>query len=369
MRGRMHRIRCALVLLALAVTVGASANASVNASVPASRFEEATYIPAGIADSPGTIACVRTPEGGVEVLDLRRGKKLWGSPAPSRALLVSNGTVFLLEERGGRLRLSSYRDRTGQRVGGWTLQLDLPGWATLSERAQDRQWTTFATRARRDEYEIQVEYDARQFRVLGIAPGPNASAEAHGVVTLNPGSGRIERRPGERLEPIRFVERSAVGERAHLRFHARAADQTLMHGGPPPDVEGVLVAGDLRIAFEKAPRGRGLNVLRWSALTGIERPPLEIEADFDAIWPTLDRMYVALRRSRDQSRCDLYSLESGARILTLERPVDIAVVGSTVLATVLADRGISLVAREARTGRALWRRLVWREPPIGSPVP
>jgi hypothetical protein len=142
-----------------------------------------------------------------------------------------------------------------------------------------------------------------------------------------------------------------------------------MHGGPPPDVEGVLVAGDLRIAFESPARGRGLVVRRWSASTGIERAPLEIEADFDAIWPTLDRGHVALRRARDQSRCDLYSLQSGTRIITLERPVDTAVVGSTVLATVLADRGISLVAREVWTGRTLWRRLVWREPPIGSPVP
>lgn len=100
--------------------------------------------------------------------------------------------------------------------------------------------------------------------------------------------------------------------------------------------------------------------------TGIERAPLEIEADFDAIWPTLDRGHVALRRARDQSLYDLYSLESGARIITLERPVEIAVVGSTALATVLADRGISLVAREARTGRTLWLRLVWREPRSGA---
>jgi len=79
---------------------------------------------------------------------------------------------------------------------------------------------------------------------------------------------------------------------------------------------------------------------------------------------------VALRRAHEQTSCDIYSLASGARIATLERPVDIAVIGRRLLWTSRSgNEELALVATEAGTGRTLWRRAVWRAAPPGRPVP
>lgn len=104
---------------------------------------------------------------------------------------------------------------------------------------------------------------------------------------------------------------------------------------------------------------------------GAEEPLLVIPAETDAIWATLDRHHVALRRARDQRLVDVHSLATGARLATLERPVDIAVLGDRVLWTTLSgNEELRLVATEAGTGRAVWTRTVWRAPPpSGPPIP
>jgi hypothetical protein len=345
------------------------AMAAGGASAPRAEVTP-VYFPAGVADSAGAVGCVHTPEGGVEAVDLASGRRLWQSPAPSRALLIERGRAFLLEERGGRLRLSAYDPRTGRPAGTWASGLELPAWASLAEPRADRRWTTFDVCARRTGDALEVEYDARQQLAMGIPPGRHTENEARGVVRFEFPLGRAEHRPGQRLDRVPFVEPPPDTGLRLLRFHARAADAAIMHGGPPPDVQGVLVAGVSRIGFEKAPGGRGVRVRRWSAATRSEGPPLEIVADADAIWPTLDREHVALRRAHQQALCDVHSLVSGARIATIETPTDIAVIGGRLLCTTRSNnRELALVATEAGTGRKLWRRVVWREPPPGKPVP
>jgi hypothetical protein len=91
----------------------------------------------------------------------------------------------------------------------------------------------------------------------------------------------------------------------------------------------------------------------------------------DAVWATIDRRHVLLRRAYAQPWYDLYSLDTGAPIGRLERPVDVAVVGPRVYWTTRkTDGGLELVATEAASGRTLWRRTV-REPErhTGSPIP
>jgi hypothetical protein len=333
--------------------------------------EPATFLPAAVADAAGTVACLRTPERGVEAVDLASGRELWRSAAPSRALLVAGGLAFVLEERGQRrLQLSAYEPGTGLPAGTWAVALDLPGWASLAEPASGRTWTTFEVYALHSSGVLEVEYQARRLTALGIPPGRRVDAEVAGVLAVDLGSGRTEHRRGARLARPVLATPPPPGSRFH-RFHARPADATLVLGGPPPDVEGVVVAGDERVGFGRTPDGRGVSVARWNAVTGARDPPLAIPADADAVWPTLDRRHVALRRARDQRLVDVHSLATGERIATLERPADIAVIGGRILWTTGSGQAeLRLVSTEARSGRTLWTRTVWRAPPSsGEPIP
>jgi hypothetical protein len=357
--------------LLAAACLAAPAGARAEPAVPGP--EAATFFPAGIADAAGTVACLHTPEGSVEAVDLGSGRKLWRSAAPSRALVVAGGRAFLLEERPGRrFQIAAYQPGSGRSAGTWAIAPDLPAWASLAGTAAGRSWTTFDVYALFSPGVLEVEYQARQLVALGIPPGRRIDGEALGVLRLDLASGREERRAGGRLPRPDLVVPPPAGARARFqRFHARPADATIVLGGPPPDVDGALVAGDLRLGFARTLDGRGVSVTRWSAASGAEEAPLLIPAETDAVWATLDRRHVALRRARDQRLVDVHSLATGERLATLERPVDIAVVGGRVLWTTRSgNEELRLVATEPGTGRTAWTRTVWRAPPpSGSPIP
>lgn len=199
-------------------------------------------------------------------MDLGSGGELWLSAAKSRALVVAGGRAFLV--------------------------LLSPG-------------------------VLEVEYQARQLTALGIPPGRRIAGEALGVLRLDLESGREERRAGGRLPRPDLAVPPPAGARARFqRIHVRPADATIVLGGPPPDVDAVLIAGDLRLV-------------------------------------------------------DVHSLASGERLATLQRTVDIAVVGGRVLGTTLSgNEELRLVATQPGTGRTAWTRTVWRAPPpSGPPVP
>ena len=347
----------------------AGAAVSIGGPVALSASETPAYFPGGVADARGTVGCVRTLAGGVDALDLSSGKRLWTSAAPSRVVLVESDRAFLLEERNGGLRLAAYATRGGRLLASWPCDARLPAWASLAEPGAGRTWTTFETLARRTGAVLEVGYDARQFVALGIAP-QSPGPEAAGVIRFDLASGSVEHRAGERLAPDPFFEPAHDPGMHPLRFHARAASPAIMRGGPPPDVEGVLVVADSRVVFEPAPGGQGVLVRRRRASSADEAAPLVLATVTDAIWPTLDRHHVALRRAYQQSRYDLYSLEDGARVTTLVQPIDIAVIGRRLLWTT-RSRGdeVALIASDTVTGRMLWRRVVWRDAPAGEPIP
>jgi hypothetical protein len=89
----------------------------------------------------------------------------------------------------------------------------------------------------------------------------------------------------------------------------------------------------------------------------------------DAIWPTLDRRHVALRRARDQRRVDVYALSGGVPLATLEGALEIAVVDGRVCFTRGAEGGVELVVLAAGGGER-WRRALLPPPgPPGEPIP
>lgn len=354
-------------ILVFLVSVAA---AGADGAVVSPTDEIPAYFPAGVANVAGSVGCVRTLAGGVDALDLGTGKRLWKSDPPSRALYVGSESAILLEQRNGRLQIAAYEPRKGRCIKAWPCNFALPPWASLAETSGGRTWTTFEVRAIRRSGVLEIGYDAQEHVVTGIAP-PSTGPQATGIIRFELGSGRIEHHPGETLAPFPFVESAPARGLQPLRFHARPCGPTLMLGGPPPDVQGALIAGDSRIVFEKAPDGRGVIVRRWRASTGAAEPSVTIAAAVtDVIWPTLDRRHVALRRAHEQSKCDVYSLASGARIATLVKPVDIAVVGERILWTAYSGRDqMALIASETATGRTLWRRTVWHDTPPGEPIP
>src|SRR6267378_3605630 len=186
--------RWATVLLALAL-LGAPSNAPGGAAVES--VETPTCIPAGVSDVGGTVGCVRTPEGGVEAIDLKTGRSLWRSAAPARALLVAPGRAFVLEERAGRrLRVAAYSPRGGRLIGAYHLTtLDLPPWATLAGADEGREWTEFEVAARLFGDALEIRYDVTRRRVSGfVAPGVVGRIQGLAQVSLD--SGRVDRLPG-----------------------------------------------------------------------------------------------------------------------------------------------------------------------------
>jgi hypothetical protein len=355
--------RRALTLAALAAIVapaGSLADAAVEVPVP---------VPAGVADAEGTLACIRTAEDGVEAVDVASGRRLWASAAPARALLVSGGTAWLLEEREARaLRVSAYDARSGRPAGAWALAaLRLPAWARLAE-ARGREQVTFTVTARLAGGTLELGWDARRTLIGGT--GAHPGGESHGVARLDVASGAVEVTEGARDGPPPVAVPAPGNVRIRLaRFHARAADGTLALGGPPPDVEGLLVAGGARIGFERAAGRPAILVHRLAPDGSATAAPLEIPADADAIWPTLDRRHVALRRAHDQRWVDVHGLDRGERVVTLEHPADLAVVGRHVLWTRLGGDGLVLAATELASGRTAWRRTVLRFGERGDPIP
>jgi len=354
-------------LIQSVASLGMLAASAAGPAVP-TNAEAPSYFPAGLTNASGSVGCIRTLAGGVEALDLASGRRLWKSAAPSRALLVASDGVFVLEDRGGRKQLAVHEPRSGRRIKAWPCG-ELPAWASLAESGAGRTWTTFDVRARRRGNVFEIGYDAQEHMATGIAPA-GVGREAKGILRLDLSSGSSEHRPGETFRPLPFVEPAPSRGYQPVRFHARAAGPELMLGGPPPDVQGALVAGDLRVVFERPANGKSVRVRRWRTSTGAEDPSIEIAGVIDAIWPTLDRDHVAMRRANQQSMCDLYPLASGARIATLARPIDIAVIAGRILWTTSSGRDqVDLIATEATTGRTLWHRTVWRAAPAGEPIP
>ena len=352
--------RWATVLLALAL-LGAPSNAPGGAAVES--VETPTCIPAGVSDVDGAVGCVRTPEGGVEAIDLKTGRSLWRSAAPARALLVAPGRAFVLEERAGRrLRVAAYTPRGGRLIGAYDLtKLDLPPWASLAGSAEGREWTEFEAAARLLGEGLEIRYDVTRRRVSGFE-APGVVGRVQGVARISLDSGRVERLPGPLpASPLISEPMSPIAGVRLVSVHARATDASLVLGGPPANVEGALIAGDLRIAFELSPDSKTVIVHRWSASGGARQTALRLEHGqaTDAVWATLDRRHVLLRRAYEQQSYDLYSLETGASIGSLERPVDAAVIGPRVYWTTLEPRGNPvLMATDAESGRRLWRRTV-----------
>lgn len=330
-----------------------------------------TYIPAGISDEGGTVGCLRTPAGGVEAVDLETGRSLWKSAAPARALLLAGGQAFLLEERAGRLRVAAYGARRGRVGRSYDLAtLKLPPWASLSERRAGREWTVFEVAGRIEGDTLEIRYDATRHQVFGFAE-PGVIDQAQGVVKVVLESGRVALRSGPGSAPAAISGPAPPIPGARLvSVHARRADATIAPGGPPAHVDGALLDGSRRSVFELSPDNRTVIVHRFVGPGDRGLPPLRLEHGHptDAVWVTLDRHHVLLRRSDDQKSYDLYSLESGALLARLESPVDAAVVGRRICWTArAAGGGLELRASDAATGRNVWSRTVME--PEGDPGP
>jgi hypothetical protein len=362
----------AAALLALAL-LGAQAIPPRGAA--AATVEEPTYIPAGVVDAQGTVGCLRTPEGGVEAVDLETGRSLWRSAAPARALSIARDRALLLEERAGRgLRVAAYAAREGRLMRAYDLAtLALPAWASLAEARAGREWTVFEVTARLTGEALEIGYDATRRRVSGFA-APGVIAQVQGAVTVRLDSGRVEADPGsvppqpplpERVPPIPGVRFVSV--------HARTPDATLVMVGPPPNIAGPPAAGNRRFAFEVSQDTKVVIVHRWSAPGDDGEPPLRLEHGqaTDTIWATLDRGHVLLRRAYEQRWYDLYSLETGKPTGRLERPADVAVVGPRIFWTTCETSGrLALNVTDVGSGRRLWRRIVrGPDPPLGPPIP
>ncbi len=251
--------------------------------------------------------------------------------------------------------------------------LGLPSWASLGGAAEGRRWTSFEVRARLADDSLEIQYDATRRQVAGF-PVPDVVGRVEGMARVSLESGRVDPlpSPGPPPEPLSEPMAPMPGVRL-VAAHARAAGATPALGGPPANVEGALVAGDSRFAFELSPDTKSVVVHRWrDAAAGDERSlRIEHEQATDAIWVTLDRRHVLLRRAYDQRRYDLFSLETGAPFGSLHGPMVVAVLGPRVYWTALGTGGsLVLTATEAVSGRRLWSRIVRHpDPPPGAPIP
>jgi len=330
-----------------------------------------TYIPAGISDEAGSVGCLHTPAGGVEAVDLATGRSLWHAAAPARALLLAGGQAFLLEERAGRLSVASYGARQGRLARSYDLAtLRLPPWASLAGTRAGREWTVFEVAARVEGDTLEIRYDATRHQVSGFA-GPGVVDQAQGVVRVALDSGRVEVRGGAGASPPPISGPAPPIRGARLvSVHARRADATIVLGGPPPNVDGALLDGNGRAVFELSPDARTVIVHRFAGPGNRRLPatPLEHGHRTDAVWATLDRRHVLLRRADDQRWYDLYSIETGALVGALENPVDVAVAGRRICWTAgAAGGGLELRATDVTSGRIVWRRTVLE--PEGDPGP
>jgi len=336
---------------------------------------EPVYIPAGVIDGAGRIGCLRTPSGGVETVDLVNGRTLWRSAPPSRALLVDAERAFVLEERTGRsLRVVAHAARDGQLIRAYDLPgLNLPPWASLAEPGAERESTSFQVAARLEGDRLEVQYDATLRRVYGIRP-PGVDDRVEGTAWINLDSGHADPRPGPGPPAASlFDPQAALPGVRFISAHARVPDARLMLGGPPPNVDGALVVGDRRFGFEMSPDAKVVTVHRWSASGRGDDQPLRLEhgQTTDAVWVTLDRLHLLLRRATHQRWYDLYALDSGALIGAIEAPADVAVAGHRIFWTALDRKGrLVLHATETESGRIVWRRAVRDPDPLpGAPIP
>ena len=334
------------------------------------------YIPAGVADEKASVACVRTPEGGVEAIDLARGRTLFVAAPPARPLLIASGVAYLLEERPGRaLQMALYDVARGRLLRTIDLAaLALPAWASIAGAAGGREWTLFDAEARLDLDRLTLVYQARRMRAYGSRP-PEAIDEVAGAAEVILDSGRVLRAAAARFDrpPLAQPVPPAVGAR-WLAVHARRADATLMLGGPPANAEGLLVEGDdSLVGFRFAEDATVVLAQRFSAAAAPLGAPLRLDhgVQTDALWLTLDRNHLLLRRAQDQARYDLYDLATGAPVDLLERPVDVAVVGDHLLFTSWRDDGrLVLESRRPGARHRDWRRVVrLPDPPPGPPIP
>jgi len=364
------------LVLARVLCIGVLVPGLVLAAPPAPQKSGGfpTYIPAGISDEAGSVGCLYTPAGGVEAVDLATGRSLWRSDAPARALLLAGGQAFLLEERAGRLRVASYGARRGRVARSYDLtRLVLPAWASPAEPRAGRQWTEFGVAARLDGDTLELHYDATRHQAYGFQR-PGVVDQVQGVVRVALDSGRIALRvgSGEPPPPISGPAPPVPGARL-VSVHARRADATIVLGGPPANVDGALLDGSRRSVFELSPDSRTVIVHRFDERGRRRLSPVRLEHGHatDAVWATLDRRHVLLRRADDQRSYDLYSLETGASLVTLESPVDVAVVGRSICWTARAgDGGLELRTTDVASGRIVWRRTVREaEGDPGPPIP
>lgn len=311
----------------------------------------------------------------MEAIDTAKGRSLWRVPAPARALILALDRAFVIEQGAGmRLRLAVYAARTGRLLREYDLKrLGLPQWASLAEGTMGRESTRLMLGARLAAETLDLRYEAALTRFSGFQ-GAVVADRAEGSARIDLELGRVDRRPGPAAtEPPLFEPVPPLPGVRLIQVHARALDAMLVFGGPPPGDSGALIVGDRRLAFELSADATTLIVHRWAAAGAGRDEPLRLDHGqaTDAVWVTLDRRHVLLRRAYDQSRYDLFSLESGAALGWLDRPADVAVYGGRVFWTTLEAKGsLRLHAGDPATGRSRWKRTV-RPPegPLGPPIP
>jgi predicted DCC family thiol-disulfide oxidoreductase YuxK len=368
-----HRARAGAALLAVALA-GLGGPVPAAPAVPPPASVDPIYIPAGVSDQAGAVGCIATPEGGAVAVDLASGRTLWDSKAPARALLITGGRTFVLEERAGEgLRVAARTTRDGREVRTYKLSpLPLPSWASLGGARDGRLWTEFDVAARIAKDTLELTYEVTRRQVSGTA-NQTVIGRVQGVIKVALPTGRVEVKsgPGAPPPPISEAAPPVPGVRL-VSFHARAADSRLMRAGPPADAGSALIDGERRFAFEIGRDNRTVIVHRWST-TGARESSLRLDhgRPTDAIWATLDRHHVLLRRADDQKIYDLYSLQTGQAGAQLEQPTDAAVRGPRVFWTTSERKGrLELVAMDAKSGRKLWRRAVGPEAaPLEAPIP
>jgi hypothetical protein len=227
-----------------------------------------------------------------------------GTPSgrAARALLLARGQAFLLEERAGRLTVAAYGARQGRLARSYDLRpLALPPWASLAERREGRQWTVFKVAARIEGDTLEFRYDATRHQAFGFRP-PGVVEQIQGVACVALDSGRVALRPGPGSSPPPISGPAPPIPGARLvSVHARRADATIVLGGPPANVDGALLDGSRRSIFELSPDSRTVIVHRFVEPGGSRLPPIRLEHGHrtDAIWATLDRRHVLLRRADD----------------------------------------------------------------------
>jgi hypothetical protein len=339
-------------------------------------------LPGGVADPEGKTGYLANPQGGIDAVDLARGKLLWDTKAGSTLLAFADNRLIAqagVEGKGNQIRLVVLDTTNKGKLLLASKPVVFPEWVSVGVT----HGRSFSAGARIIKNNLLLTWEARAWYAGGARPTPQiekaARRHASGVAQIDLKNGRVEMLSRDKVPPTPGPKLPRELEDVKsMQYWTGSSWET------KPIIVGQKVAA---ITVENAKGKSALRLKTWD-LSSAKVLSDGIVLEGKSLWPQLsaDRRYLLVHQALPKESLPkgdyawwIFSVATGKQVgkIPFEAGTrEITLVGPRVYFMTEVTRGGPrgftrsrlLKAITLKTGQFAWQRQIWAPPPL-LPLP